>query len=296
MNVRNWLLIETARQKTASINAVVEDLLRNDTAIQSTVGVAIARTEMIPEVPGRDVEIVLNIKGHPPKPPFNTPQGQARMLHDLGNIELQAMELAVRTLAQYPEAPAAFRRELADVALEEARHFNLCLDALDEMGHPWGTWPVHRSLWDVVTDGDLLERVLIVHRYMEGAGLDAGSRLMERLSGVKAPLAREVVGTIVREEVGHVSFGSSWFRKLCLAKGLDSDKYFAAAYPEILRAIPRNEKPDFEIRRRAGFNDVEIETIRSALEKTDFTKRRESERPELSRALSGLRDSSTSEL
>ena len=287
MNVRNWLLIETARQKTATIHAVVEDLLRNDTAVQSTVGVA--RADLIPEFPGRDVEIVLNIKGHPPKPPFNTAEGQARMLHDLGNIELQAMELAVRTLAQFPEAPAAFRRELADVALEEGRHFNLCLKALDELGFPWGSWPVHRSLWDVVTDGDLLERVLIVHRYMEGAGLDAGSRLMERLSGVKAPLAREVVGTIVREEVGHVSFGSTWFRKLCVANGLDANQYFADAYPEILRAIPRNEKPDFEIRRRAGFNESEIETIRAALQNTDFTKKRESERPELGQVLSGLR-------
>lgn len=293
MNVYNWLRIETARQKTATIDSVVEGLLRHDTAVQSTVGFAIERSEMIPEIPGRDVEIILNIKGHPPKPPFNTPEGQARMLHDLGNIELQAMELAVRTLAQYPDAPRAFREELAEVALEEARHFNLCLNALDELGSPWGAWPVHRSLWDVVTDGDLLERVLVVHRYMEGAGLDAGSRLMERLSGVKAPLARDVVGTIVREEVGHVSFGSTWFRKLCLAKGLDADKYFAAAYPEILRAIPRNEKPDFEMRRRAGFNDAEIEAIRSALEKTDFTKRREGERPELSQVLSGLRGQDT---
>ena len=288
MNVRNWLLIETARQKTAAIHAVVEDLLRNDTAIESTVGVACA--DMIPEFPGRDVQIVLNIKGHPPKPPFNTVEGQARMLHDLGNIELQAMELAVRTLAQFPDAPAAFRRELADVALEEARHYNLCLNALDELGYPWGSWPVHRSLWDVVTDGDLLERVLIVHRYMEGAGLDAGSRLMQRLTGVKAPLAREVVGTIVREEVGHVSFGSTWFRKLCVANGIDANQYFADAYPEILRAIPRNEKPDYDVRRLAGFTEPELETIRLALQNTDFTKKRENEKPELGQVLSSLRN------
>lgn len=286
MSVRNWLLIETARQKTATIQTVVEDLLRTDEAI-STSGFALDRT--IPEIPGRDCEIILNIKAHPPKPAFNTPEGQARMLHDLGNIELQAMELAVRTLAQYPDAPRAFREELAEVALEEARHFNLCLNALDELGGPWGTWPVHRSLWDVVTDGDLLERVLIVHRYMEGAGLDAGSRLMGRLTGVRAPLAREVVGTIVREEVGHVSFGSKWYRTLCLSHGLDPDQYFAQMYPGLLRAIPRNEKPDFEARRRAGFSEAEIQTIQGALSNTDFTQKRQERKPDLAEVLSAMK-------
>ncbi|CAN5527504.1 hypothetical protein BH10BDE1_BH10BDE1_15200 [soil metagenome] len=281
MDALSWLQIETARQKTARIGDVVEHLLRSS-AVEDSVGVAIERAqERIPAVPGRDVELILEIKRHPPKPPFNTPQGQARMLHDLGNIELQAMELAVRTLAQYPEAPREFREQLAEVALEEARHFDLCLNALDELGHPWGSWPVHRSLWDVVTDGDLLERILIVHRYMEGAGLDAGSRLMERLTGVVAPLAREVVGTIVREEVGHVAFGSKWYRIICRARGIDPDVHFRAAYPEILRAIPRNEKPDFEIRRRAGFNESEIETIQVALAETDFTRKREGPRPKL---------------
>jgi uncharacterized ferritin-like protein (DUF455 family) len=277
MDAYTWLQIETARQKTARIGDVVEHLLRS-AADEKTIG---AEPERIPEVPGRDLDLILEIKKHPPKPPFNTAIGQARMLHDLGNIELQAMELAVRTLAQFPEAPREFREELAGVALEEARHYDLCLNALDELGCPWGSWPVHRSLWDVVTDGDLLERVLIVHRYMEGAGLDAGSRLMERLTGVVAPLAREVVSTIVREEVGHVSFGSKWYRIICRERGIDPDQHFRDSYPEILRAIPRNEKPDFGVRRQAGFNDSEIETIQMALEKTDFTRKREGPRPKL---------------
>lgn len=132
-----------------------------------------------------------------------------------------------------------------------------------------------------MTDGDLLERVLIVHRYMEGSGLDAGSRLMERLSGVVAPLAREVVGTIVREEVGHVSFGSKWYRIICRQRRIDPDLHFRSSYREILRAIPRNEKPDFDVRRQAGFNDHEVETIKAALAQTDFTRKREGPRPVL---------------
>lgn len=292
MDASSWLKIETARQKTTTIGDVVEQHLRGATADQSNEDTAALKIE-IPAVPGRDLELILEIKSHPTKPPLNTPIGQARMLHDLGNIELQAMELAVRTLAQYPEAPRGFREELAEVALEEARHFGLCLDALEELGHPWGSWPVHRSLWDVVTDGDLLERVLIVHRYMEGAGLDAGSRLMDRLTGVVAPLAKSVVGTILREEIGHVAFGSKWYRLICASHRIDADAYFKSAYPKILAAIPRNEKPDFEIRRKAGFNDSEIEVIRHALENTDFTKKRVGERISLLTALETARTCAT---
>ncbi len=286
MDASSWLKIETARQKTTTIGDVVERLLRATNCVSAPASIE------IPAVPGRDLELILEIKSHPPKPALNTPLGQARMLHDLGNIELQAMELAVRTLAQFPEAPREFREELAEVALEEARHFGLCLDALDELGHPWGSWPVHRSLWDVVTDGDLLERVLIVHRYMEGAGLDAGSRLMDRLTGVVAPLAKTVVGTILREEIGHVAFGSKWFRLICASHRIDANAYFKSAYPKILAAIPRNEKPDFEIRRKAGFNDSEIEVIRLALENTDFTKKRVGEKMSLLSALQTARECS----
>ncbi len=291
MDASSWLKIETARQKTKTIGDVVERLLGTATGLANENAVA-GKIE-IPTVPGRDVEIILEIKSHPPKPALNTPLGQARMLHDLGNIELQAMELAVRTLAQFPKAPRGFREELAEVALEESRHFGLCLDALDALGHPWGSWPVHRSLWDVVTDGDLLERVLIVHRYMEGAGLDAGSRLMDRLTGVVAPLAKTVVGTILREEIGHVAFGSKWYRLICASHRIDADAYFKSAYPKILAAIPRNEKPDFEIRRKAGFNDAEIEVIRLALENTDFTKKRVGERISLVAALETARNCAT---
>ena len=47
----------------------------------------------VPKQPGRDAQ-VLNIKYHPPKKGLSYKEGQARLLHDLGNIELQAMELA----------------------------------------------------------------------------------------------------------------------------------------------------------------------------------------------------------
>lgn len=53
---------------------------------------------VIPEEPGRDAQVLLN-KDLPPKAGLSTKEGQARLLHDLANIELQAMELGLRTLS-----------------------------------------------------------------------------------------------------------------------------------------------------------------------------------------------------
>ncbi|MBX9769029.1 MAG: ferritin-like domain-containing protein, partial [Bdellovibrionales bacterium] len=174
----------------------------------------------IPEFPGRDVEVV-PIRALPTRPGLSYPVGQARLLHDLANIELQAMELAFRTLIEFGHADSEFRKELARITLDEGRHLLLCVDALETLGFPWGTWPVHLSLWKCARSEDsILDRILMVHRYQEGGGLDAGERLLQKLSGVHAPLVKDILTTIFDEELGHVQFGSRWYRFFCQSQGL----------------------------------------------------------------------------
>lgn len=272
MDIGGWLKIEAARKKVNVLPEVLSSFAAGT----------------MPSQPGRDAK-VLSIKEHPPKSGLQSREGQGRLLHDLANVELQAMELCMLTLAEFPDAPKDFRDELADVALEESRHFVLCLDALDELGMPWGSWPIHMALWDAARPQaknesrqpekslerqqkhDLLDRVLVVHRFMEGSGLDAGSRILTRLTGTKATLVREVVGTIVREEIGHVAFGGRWYRALCNEQRIDASEYFRIQYPKILKRIPRTEKPDLELRKQAGFDDAELAIIDAAYRATDFS-------------------------
>lgn len=204
----------------------------------------------------------------PPKPGLSMPEGHARLLHDLANIELQAMELAVRSLYEFPEAPAEFKKDLSEIALGEARHLGLCLDALDDLNRPWGTWGVHTSLWSAVGPEDtLLDRLAIVHRYLEGSGLDSGERIMRRLSGVQDLGLRRVMTVITTEEVDHVLFGSRWFQKVCEEQKLDSEQEFIQRLEKIFRLIPRREKVARDLRVRAGFTPLEID----ALEKVQTT-------------------------
>ncbi len=216
----------------------------------------------VPEKAFRDV-LVLPPDSHPNKKGLSFKEGQARLLHDLANIELQAMELALRTVAEFPFEEKKFLDELCDLALSERKHLKLCLQGLEELGFSWGHWPIHTVLWDAVDASDsLLDRILIVHRYLEGGGLDAGEILLNRLKGVPFGKVHEVVSTIVSEEVEHVSFGSRWYKYFCQKQKLDADHDFKERFAKLKIKLPKRiEKTSVELRKKAGFTEEEIECI-----------------------------------
>jgi uncharacterized ferritin-like protein (DUF455 family) len=222
-----------------------------------------SRTE-IPIIPGRDVS-VLELTLHPEKKGLSSKEGQARLVHDLASIELQAMELALRTLLEFPEAPLEFRQPLAELVLSEGEHLRLCLHTIRELGFEWGDWPVHLGLWQCVSTQDtLLDRLLIVHRYLEGSGLDAGATLVNRLSGVPNNAVKDVVKTIMKEEVDHVQFGSHWYRKFCSFEGVDPDHDFKFRFERLKNILPRRlERIVPEIRLKAGFSLFEIDVLQN---------------------------------
>lgn len=213
-----------------------------------------------PEVPARDAQVLV-AKLHPPKKGFAQKEGLARMLHDLASIELQAMELGLRGLVEFPEAPVAFREELRAVTLSEGEHLRLCLEGIEELGFRWGDWPVHCALWAAVSAEDsLLDRILIVHRYLEGSGLDAGDGLLRRLDGAAFTAPRKIVQQINDEEVGHVDFGSRWYREICRLEKRDPAEDFPQRMKALRERLPKRvEKINRELRRRAGFTEAEMD-------------------------------------
>ncbi|MES2855986.1 MAG: DUF455 family protein [Bdellovibrionota bacterium] len=244
----DWFTIRNVREKIAELPA----------AISHAMNLTQGKTQFDL---GRDVRVV-SPSQLPDKPGLMKAEGQGRLLHDLASIELQAMELATRSLFEYPDAPAQFRNELADLALGEGRHLALCLDAMEDLGFPWGTWDVHSSLWNAVSNDDtLLDRILIVHRYLEGSGLDAGESILRRMKGVKALRAKPVVETIMQEEVDHVLFGSRWYHTIAKRDHVDAEKDFSSRIARIAQMVPRRERIAVEVRKLAGFNDFEIAVL-----------------------------------
>jgi uncharacterized ferritin-like protein (DUF455 family) len=257
----DWFSIEKAREKVDRLPGELQRLLSQP---NPSTGHGALRTEnRVPVTadfkPGRDVAVVDVREVRNRKLKLSSNEGQARLLHDLANIELQAMELAVRTLLEFPEAPQEFREQLAEVALGESRHLTLCLDGIDHFGFHWGHWSAHLALWNAVDAGDsLLDRILIVHRYLEGSGLDAGDSILRRLIGVESKVARHAVELIVREEVDHVLFGSRWYHRLAQEQKIDVEKDFAERLARIAKTVPRREQIARDLRVKAGFTEFEI--------------------------------------
>ena len=250
--LKTQVLAEPAvRAKLQHLPHVLERLARGDLAASP-----------VPMTPARDLEI-RELHALPPRPGLSTALGQARLLHDLASIELQALELCLRTLAEYGDAPAEFREQLIEIARDEGRHLALCLDALDDLGRPWGSFPTHVRLWQAVRTGEpLLDRILIVHRYLEGSGLDASDTILNRLRSVRAPEATRAIGVIRRDEVGHVLFGSRWYARIARAEGLDPADDFGPRLNQIAHRVPRRLEPiRRDLRELAGFTPRELDDL-----------------------------------
>jgi uncharacterized ferritin-like protein (DUF455 family) len=136
----------------------------------------------------------------------------------------------------------------------------MCLTEIQALGFNWGDWPVNCGLWTCVTHEDsLIDRVLIVHRYLEGSGLDAGDTLIKRLAGVDAKAVQKAVKIINDEEVGHVLFGSEWYIKLCNAEGIVASGDFSKRMDKLRAVLPKRINPiNHDLRKRSGFSTEEI--------------------------------------
>lgn len=250
MVIDGYFLESDLEKRLKTVATAVQSAMKGDTFI-------------IPPRPERGAAQVLMPNLHPPKKGLASGEGRARLLHDLANIELQAMELGLRTLIEYPEAPQALRDELAELTLSEARHLQMCLEGIADLGFGWGQWPVHTALWDAVSGEDSLrDRMFIVHLYLEGSGLDAQDTLLRRLEGVPDRKTFAILKQIHREEIDHVYFGSRWHHLLAEEEGQVGVSDFKKQLQRLRSRLPKRIEPIcHKWRLQAGFTPEEIEAL-----------------------------------
>lgn len=221
-------------------------------------------TYEIPRQPARDAS-VLSPDQHPAKLGLSKVEGQARLLHDLANIELQALELSLRTWVEFYD-DLKYLNELDNyrqLILSEAEHCRLCLDEIHRLGFSWGQWPVHLALWNAVSKHDtILDRVFIVHRYLEGSGLDAGETLLRRLNGLHNTELKKLTRKIHSDEVDHVVLGGKIFEKISDGTNFSSDTLFRLCLERLHSRLPQRFEPiNNKIRLQSGFSTNQIQTL-----------------------------------
>ncbi|MCS0590917.1 ferritin-like domain-containing protein [Massilia norwichensis] len=192
-----------------------------------------------------------------------TPEGRAMLVHALAHIEFNAINLALDAIWRFPGMPPDYYLDWLRVAKEEAYHFSLLDAHLGALGHGYGDFPGHDSLWEMVekTRGDILARMALVPRTLEARGLDAIPPLRAKLAQAGDHAAAEILDIILRDEVGHVEIGNRWYLSLCAERGLEP----VSTYEElaIRYKAPVLKGPfNLEARRRAGFSEAELARYR----------------------------------
>ena len=216
------------------------------------------------DVPGRPARPALvPPKDVPTRSPFTT-EGRAALLHAIAHIEFNAINLALDAAWRFAGMPREFYRDWLRVASEEALHFSLLREHLQSLNFDYGDFDAHDGLWLMTqrTAHDVLARMALVPRTLEARGLDATPPLQAKFGRAGDTRAVEILGIILRDEVGHVAIGNHWYRWLCQRDGHDP----VTLYAELVKRYnaPRLRPPfNHEARAAAGFTEEEIARLGS---------------------------------
>lgn len=219
-------------------------------------------------LPGRPARPALIAPIDVPQRSAFTPEGFAMLLHAVAHIEFNAIDLALDAVWRFPDMPAEYYTDWLQVAHEEAIHFGLLRTHLQTLGHDYGDFAAHNSLWEMClrTQHDVTARMALVPRTMEARGLDATPPMQARLRKVGTPAALravEILDVILRDEIGHVAVGNRWYGWLCERQGIEPLAHYRRLARE--HSAPRLKPPFNEpARRAAGFSDAELTAMHQA--------------------------------
>ncbi len=118
-----------------------------------------------------------------PRRGFGTNEGRAAFIHAVAHIEFNAIDLAWDAAYRFRGMPREFYADWVSVADDEARHFALLRERLQQLGHDYGDFDAHNGLWEMAekTAHDGLARMALVPRVLEARGLDVTPGMIAKL-------------------------------------------------------------------------------------------------------------------
>lgn len=213
----------------------------------------------IPGIPGIPAKPKLVPPLNLPKRSMRTIEGRAALIHALAHIEFNAINLALDAIWRFESMPDSYYKDWLKVAREEAYHFSLLNAHLRNFGFKYGDLDGHNSLWEMVdrTKDDVLARMALVPRTMEARGLDASPQLHNKFAQAGDTAMADILTIILRDEIGHVAIGNTWFNWLCVERKLDPITTFQQLCIDY--SAPKLKPPfNLEARRSAGFSETEL--------------------------------------
>jgi len=154
----------------------------------------------------------------------NSIKGRLSFMHAIVHIELNAINLAWNIIARFrnSDLPLAFYDDWVNVANDEAKHFSMLTNYLNQNNACYGDFSAHDSLWESAekTSNDILSRLAIVPLVLEARGLDTTPGAINKLSTTGNSKATRILKIIGEEEISHVATGVRWFHHICKSREL----------------------------------------------------------------------------
>jgi uncharacterized ferritin-like protein (DUF455 family) len=233
----------------------------------------IDQTQSVESTDPRSTILALDTPGQPDLPKLVNPRqlkrrsmssavGRIGFLQAFAHIEFNAMNIALDAVYRFRPMPMQYVSDWLLVASEEAKHFLLLDDCLNERGSFYGEHDAHRGLWDMVckTRHDVLHRMALVPRVMEARGLDVTPSMIARFGEAKDLRAVEILEIIYKDEIGHVRIGNFWYQTLCDERKLDSAQTFSELVDLYMGGKLRGPF-NWPARLEAGFDAAELKAL-----------------------------------
>lgn len=142
-------------------------------------------------------------------------QSQREKLHREYNTEVQGMEIAAQSLAEFPDAPWELRMEIARQCWDESRHARLYLQRLVERGGFKGEFPIANHEWTTTCVFEtLVARLAIQNRTFEAGSMDSMRKAVKVWGEAGDPRTAEMTDAILADEVQHVRYANHWLNRL----------------------------------------------------------------------------------
>jgi len=203
-------------------------------------------------------------------------------LHKHMHNEMQSLEMAAQSLADFPDAPWELRMCLARQCWDEHRHTRLLYRRLLEIGGYKGEFPVMNYEWCITCAVDSVwARLAIQNRTFEGGEIDLLRQLVKMWTDAGDATTAELLDGILADEIQHVRFCNTWFKRM--AKQDPTVLLKLAAAVSFVRSVTRAFEPrpgqvnavgvdltgfehvevlaNIDDRRLAGFSEREIDEI-----------------------------------
>jgi len=145
---------------------------------------------------------------------IHTTEQIALCLHRFCGHELLAVELMAFALLAFPDAPKHFRKGLANTLMEEQQHTRWYMERLEELGIPFGSFPLYRHFWSLTPHMTTPRKfVSIMNLTLEMANLDFAPHYRSVFAKAGDLKSAALMNQILEDEIKHVRFGLQWLRR-----------------------------------------------------------------------------------